>query len=150
MLQNMKQAMLTIGLLLTALFSVHAQAPAGTTTTNDTGIRATTDQLAAKYTLNADQAKEMYTIQKRKQRNLNQIEALKTTDPKAYQNKVKSIQNGTLGSIRRILKTKEQVELYKKTQNDIRTQRAQKTKELLKIGKSKAEIELAVLDIYAE
>jgi len=40
---------------------------------NDAAARAATEQLVAKYTLNADQAKQVYAIQQRKQRNIAEI-----------------------------------------------------------------------------
>ena len=50
----------------------------------------------------------------------------------------------------RILNTKEQVELYRKTQGEIRGLRNAKRKELTKQKASKEAIESAVLAIYAE
>lgn len=149
---DMKYTILTLGFLLTTLVSAWSQsAPAQpAASSNDPAARAATDALVAKYNLNADQAKQMYTIQARKQRNLAQIADLKTSDPALYQTKMKSVQTGTLASIRRILKTKEQVDLFEKTKVEVRNQRAIKQKELMGKGAKKAEIEAALLDIYAE
>lgn len=117
---------------------------------NDPEIRKATEALTAKYQLNADQAKQMYTIQVRKAKNLAQIESLKSSDPALYRAKVQNVQKGTLANIQRILTTKDQVALYKKTQSDLRVQRNKKQKELVGKNASKEAIENALLDIYAE
>ena len=149
-------------LLALALFLIMASATASaqkveakppsdnTTSPADAAAREATDKLVAKYTLNADQAKEMYTVQQRKQRNLGQLEPLKTSDRSLYLAKLESLQKGTLASIRRILRTKEQVELYQKTQAEVRTQRAVKRKELTGKNTSKEDMQAALLEIYAE
>lgn len=130
---------------------VEAQPPSGNTTSpSDAAARTATDKLVAKYTLNADQAKQMYTIQQRKERNLGQLESLKTSSRSHYLAKLESVQKGTLASIRRILQTKEQVELYQKTQTEVRTQRAAKRKELAGKNLPKEDVQAALLEIYAE
>jgi hypothetical protein len=119
-------------------------------TPTDPAARSATEQLVAKYTLNADQAKQMYTVQLRKLRNLSQIADLKTTDIALYKSKLQNVQSNTLVSVRRILNTKAQVEIYQKTQADLRAQRAQKREEMLRQNAERGAIELALLDIYAE
>lgn len=126
------------------------QSTAPTSASNDAEIRKATEALTAKYTLNADQAKQMYTIQLRKANNMAQIEGLKATDPALYRAKAQNVQKGTLASIRRILNTKEQVELYQKTQSDIRALRNKKQKEMAANKSSKEALETALLSIYAE
>lgn len=149
----MKQILFSLLLLLNGGFAISAQnlettAPAHSA--NDTEIRKATEALTAKYSLSADQAKQMYSIQLRKQKNMTQIAALENSDPALYRAKVQNVQKGTLASIRRILNTKEQVDLYQKTQGDIRVLRNQKQKELVKAKASKEAIETALLAIYAE
>lgn len=112
--------------------------------------RTTTEQLVQKYQLNADQAKQMYTIQVRKLRNLASIETLRNSDPAHYRAKLESVHNGTLASIRRILQTKEQVQIFDKTKVETRTRQAEKRKELMLQGAAKDAIEAAMLEIYAE
>ena len=126
------------------------EATAAPTGINDPEIRKATEALTEKYQLNADQAKQMYTIQVRKAKNLAQIESLKSSDPALYRAKVQNVQKGTLANIQRILTTKDQVALYKKTQSDLRVQRNKKQKELVGKNASKEAIENALLDIYAE
>lgn len=117
---------------------------------SDAEVRKTTDALVLKYNLNADQAKQMYKIQQRKNRNMAEIAGLQSSDMALYQVKSHNVQTGTWESIRRILNTKEQVELYRKTQGEIRGQRNAKRKELTKQKATKEAIETAVLAIYAE
>jgi hypothetical protein len=129
-----------------------AAAPAAPTTTgvNDQEVRKITENLSAKYSLNADQAKQMYTIQARKAKNMAQITAFKDSDPALYRTKALNVQKSTLANIRAILNTKEQVDLYQKTQSEIRSLRNKKQKELSGKKASKAEVDTAVLAIYAE
>jgi hypothetical protein len=149
----MNKFLFSLILLLLGGASLQAQqteATAAPTGINDPEIRKATEALTAKYQLNADQAKQMYTIQVRKAKNLAQIESLKSSDPALYRAKVQNVQKGTLANIQRILTTKDQVALYKKTQSDLRVQRNKKQKELVGKNASKEAIENALLDIYAE
>lgn len=152
----MKKALFSIVLLLHGILSVHAQdikssAPSpGSTSSSDQEIRKATEALTAKYSLNADQAKQAYIVLVRKDKNLTQIASFKDSDPALYLAKVQNIQKGTLASIRRILHTKEQVEIYQKTQGEIRVLRNKKQKELAAKKATKTEIEAALLAIYAE
>ncbi len=150
----MKKSLFFLLLLLQSGFVLNAQktesaAPAPTTS-NDQEIRKATEALTAKYKLNADQAKQMYTIQVRKSKNMAQIAAFQTSDPALYRAKVQNVQKGTLASIQRILNTKAQVDLFRKTQADIRVLRSKKQKELSTQKASKAAVETALLAIYIE
>jgi hypothetical protein len=137
--------------LLIALFAgIALQAQTDKSAPSDEAVRKTTETLVAKYKLNADQAKQMYTIQVRKNRNMASIASLETTDQALYLAKWANVQKGTLSSIRRILKNKEQVDLYNKTQGEIRSLRGQKRKELSVQKATKNAVEYAVLAIYAE
>ena len=151
---TMKQLFALALFLLTALAlpaqKVEAKPPAANTSANDAAAREATDKLVAKYTLNADQSKTAYTIQQRKLRNLGEIASLQSTNRSLYLSKLESIQKGTLASIRRMLRTKEQVELYNKTQADVRNQRAMKRKELASQRPAKDDLQAALLEIYAE
>ncbi len=111
---------------------------------------AATEALAKKYELTADQAKQMYQIQVRKLRNQAEVAPLQASNPTLYQTKRKSLQTGTLGSIRRLLQTKEQMLVYRKTQVDVRHRQTAKQKEMLLQKASKEALETALLDIYAE
>ena len=135
--------------LFAGIFTAHAQSPAPASPTADVA-RSSTDLLVSKYKLNADQAKQMYQIQVRKQKNMTEIAVLKASNNALYREKVQHVQTGTLKSIRRILKTKEQVELYEKTQRTVRSDRAAKRKELTVKKSSKEAIEDALLEVYSE
>ncbi len=124
--------------------------PSSTSSPNDAAAREATEKLVTKYSLNADQAKEMYNIQQRKLRNMNEITPLQTSNRSKYLSKLESLQRGTLASIRRILRSKEQVDLYQKTQSEVRTQRAEKRKELAGKNLPKEDVQAALLEIYAE
>ncbi|MDX1913710.1 MAG: hypothetical protein SFV22_19600 [Saprospiraceae bacterium] len=117
---------------------------------NDQEIRKETEALTIKYNLSADQAKQMYTIQQRKAKNLADIAPLQTSDPALYRSKVKNVQTGTLASIRRILRSKDQVDLFEKTKSEIRVLQSKKQKELAAKKATREEIENALLAIYAE
>ena len=136
-------------ILMLMLAGVSAQNAAPKMAANDVA-RETTDALVKKYTLHADQAKQMYGIQARKQRNLAQIASIQTSNPAKYRSKVQGVQQGTLHSIRGVLNTKAQVGLYNETQRTVRSQRADKRKELMVKKSSKEEIDAAMLEIYAE
>lgn len=151
----MKQLLALALFVITAVTAtaqdVKALPPSGNTSSaNDAVAREATDKLVAKYTLNADQAKEIFTIQQRKQRNLGEIAPLQTSNRSLYLSKLESVQKGTLSSIRRALRTKEQVDLYNKTQTDVRNQRSVKRKELSVKNLSKEDMQAALLEIYAE
>jgi len=133
-----------------ALNAQETKTTAPTSATNDQLIRKTTEVLTAKYSLNADQAKQMYTIQLRKAKNLEQIAAFQNSDPALYRAKAQNVQKSTVANIRRILHTKAQVEIYQKTQADLRVLRNKKQKELAGQKASKEAIETALLEIYAE
>jgi len=124
--------------------------PATPNPAHETAAREATDLLAVKYKLDADQTKQMYTIQLRKQRNTAEILPLQTENPDLYRAKVQSLRKGTLASIRGVLHTKEQVDIYQKTQISVRSRQADKRKEMMGQQRSKEEIEAALLDIYSE
>lgn len=151
---SMKNLIFFLVLLLNGVTSLNAQRVETTAPTPTTGsdleIRKATEALTAKYGLNADQAKQAYITLLRKEKNLAQIATLQTSDPALYRAKAQNVQKGTLASIRRILQSKEQVEIYQKTQAELRVLRNKKQKELVAKKASKAEIETALLAIYAE
>ncbi len=124
--------------------------PATPNPAHEKAAREATDLLTVKYKLDADQTKQMYTIQLRKQRNTAEILPLQTENPALYSAKVQSLRKGTLASIRGVLHTKEQVDIYQKTQISVRSLQADKRKEMMGQQRSKEEIEAALLDIYSE
>lgn len=117
---------------------------------DDAAMRKVTEQLTEKYNLSADQAKQVYQIQQRKSRNLTEIAALQQSNQALYQAKVRNIQEGTLANIRRVLNSKEQVDVFQQAQAEVRALRSAKRKEMTTQGASKEAVEAAVLAIYAE
>ncbi|MFN0034740.1 MAG: hypothetical protein ACKVUS_06730 [Saprospiraceae bacterium] len=150
----MKKLLFSLLLLLHGGFALNAQevesAPPIVTSSHDQDVRKATEALTAKYDLSADQAKQMYTIQVRKKKNMAQIAALHASDPALYRAKAQNVQKGTLASIRRILQSKAQVDIYHKTQTETRMLRNKKQKEMGAKKASKEEIETALLAIYEE
>ncbi len=82
----------------------------------DAQARSATEKLTTKYALNADQAKQVYQIQTRKFRNLAQIEALRASEPAKFEAELRSVRQSTAANFRRVLRTKEQVAIFKKTE----------------------------------
>ena len=151
----MKNILLLSGFLFLAghfSFAQQATTPISTEVKDGmkTSAQTATDQLAAKYSLSADQTKKMYAVQLRKLKNIASIASLKQSDPAKFLAKSTAIQTGTLGSIQRILNNKTQVELYQRTQSEVRALKSAKRKELLTQKVSAAEIDAALLDIYQE
>lgn len=112
--------------------------------------REQTGQLTQKYGLNADQAKQVYTVQLRMQRNLASIADLKTSNPAQYNTKLEGVQQGTLRSLRRTLQNKEQVATFDETKKSLRSKRNVLRKEMMGKNASAAEIEAAVLTLFEE
>jgi hypothetical protein len=117
---------------------------------DDPLARVSTTKLVEKYDLNADQAKQMYGIQVKKNQDLAEVDFLKDSNKSLYINKLQLIQTQTIANIRRILKSKGQVALFQKTQQEIRDKRALKKAEMTRQNYKKDEIELALLEIYEE
>jgi hypothetical protein len=109
-----------------------------------------TEKITLKYALTTEQATKVYEIQARKQRNMEEIAVLQTENPKLYLAKIESIHNGTLASIKRTLKTKEQMDIFNKTMVETRNKKAEKRKELIAKSASQDAIEAALVDIYFE
>jgi hypothetical protein len=147
-ISTMKSLFFLATLFLGFLSGTYAQ----TTDTNpyDAQARSLTEQLTTKYGLNESQSARMLKIQTRKLKNLDQVAALKTSDPAKYKQKLENIQQGTLGSIKLLLNGKAQTDIYNQTQAKVRQLKSAKRKELTKNGMTQQEIEAALLDIYQE
>lgn len=117
---------------------------------DDSTARAVTNKLIEKYDLNADQAKQMYGVQVKKNQGVSEITFLKESNKTLYISKLQMLQAQTAANIRRILKSKEQVTLFQKTQQEIRDKRAVKKAEMTRQNYKKEEIEWALLEIYDE
>lgn len=145
----MKQTLLLIFSLAMRLL-LAAQTPASPVAATPDQAREATEMLRQKYRLDQAQTQKMYTIQQRKFRNLAEIEPLKTSNPALYASKTSSIQRGTQASIRRMLNTAAQWDLYNQTQTEQRLQRQAKADALEAQGADRASIEAAMLSVYLE
>lgn len=154
----MKNAVI-YALLLLAPLALQAQSgsagappPAPTPNTEQSAdtARAIARQLTGKYALDGAQATKVYNIQRLRMQKLAQIAPLQTSDPKLYYYKLDAIQKNTQASIRRLLTTTEQRQLFLATQVQQRKLRAEKQRELQARGASAIEIEAAVTAIYIE
>ncbi len=147
----MKFSALFLSLCMAQILSAQSGAPEPNKSAQiDPAIRTATEALVAKYSLNADQAKQVYQIQQRKNRNMAEIAAFQTSDLALYQAKLLNVQKGTWTSIRQVLNTKVQVEIYRKTQAELRALRNAKRQELTAQKAAREVVESAVLAIYAE
>ncbi len=113
---------------------------------DDTELKArqATDELTALYKLDAAQQQEMYRIQLRKYRNLQEIAPYKNTDRQLYYQKLKAIRLGTDGSIKRLLHN-DQMAIYYEQLRQRREREAQLIKELRSQGASQQEIDEALI-----
>jgi hypothetical protein len=142
---------LILGILFSssALFSQRTPT-AATDPALDKIARESTVKLTEKYGLDADQAKQTYRVQLRKQRNLASIEQYKTTNPAQYKSKLEGVQQGTLRSIRKVLHSKEQVAKFDATKQTLRNKRSELRKTMMQNKATAEEIDLALLSIFEE
>lgn len=127
-----------------------AAAPATAPAERAEAARAATEKLAAKYQLNASQAKQAYRGQLQKLNNMQEIAPLRDSNLSAYIGKMQGIQEGALNSLRRVLTTNEQIALFEQTQKDLRLRRAEMRQNMMRQNASALEIELALLDLFVE
>ncbi len=109
-------------------------------------VRAEVAQKTTRYELDAAQIVEMERIQQRKQRNLTQIEVIKTQNPYLYLRKKQSIYDGTTASTKRILK-ESQLAQFQKNQIALRAAKATKLVEAKEKKWSKLQIQAALLEV---
>lgn len=102
-------------------------------------------ELTELYQLNDQQVEEMYTILERKERNLAEIAELEQSDYRIYLEKKGIIRKHTEGSIRRFLND-DQRRIQYQQQAEYRIATSNMIKELQAAGKTKAEIELILLE----
>ncbi len=132
----MKKTGIILGFFLLVLNFSFAQ-------NHEVRVQQDTEKLAAIYNLTPQQKAEMTKIQQLKQQNLQEVEAIKTSDPETFNEKMKSISYGTDMAIRRMLE-KDQLKVYREIQINKRTQKASIMSEMTKGGASKAEIQKAL------
>ncbi len=108
--------------------------------------RADVAKMTTRYELDAAQITEMERIQQRKQRNLTQIESIKTQNAYLYLRKKQSIYDGTTASVKRLLNDKQLPE-FQKNQIALRAARATKLVEAKEKKWSKLQIQTALLEV---
>ena len=108
--------------------------------------RTSTERLTTMYDLDANQSAKVYSIQVRKQKQLEQIQSLETSNPELYITKLKALHEGNEGSIKLLL-NQEQLRSYQRNFLRVREERAAKAKALKEQGASNLEIEKAILAI---
>jgi hypothetical protein len=116
---------------------------------NAAQIQKDTDEMVSYFNLNADQAEKMQVIQARKYRNLAEITGLEATNRNLYLQKLRNIRLGTMASTERLLNP-DQKPQYQKLLVEQRKKESALIKKLKAAGKTKAEIEQALLELEAE
>lgn len=106
-------------------------------------VRTATDEAVALYQLDEKQAEQMYAIQELRFQNLQSIEPLKETDHQLYWQKMNSVREGMLASVKRILKS-EQMEIFNRQLTERRKKESALVKELKQEGATREEIRMAV------
>ena len=106
-------------------------------------VRQATDAAVSTYQLDEEQAEEMYAIQERRFRNLASIEALRQADYNLFLQKKNSIREGTMASIRRLLR-EDQMEAFKEQLISRRQKEAALAQQLKTEGATREEIQLAI------
>lgn len=99
------------------------------------------------YQLTDEQVKELYVIEERHERNLNEIETLRESEYLLFLQKRKVVVDHTNGSLRQILNEEQRQTFYQQEVAKRRT-RSEDIRELRAAGKSKQEIELILLERY--
>ena len=98
-----------------------------------------------RYQLTPAQVEEMYVIEARRERNLNELEQIRESDPRLYLEKKRSIRLNSEGSIRRILDPRQR-QILQQEQAAYRTATSNLIREMRQAGKSKEEIEMIILE----
>lgn len=97
------------------------------------------------FSLDEEQTVSFRKIVERNANNMADIEALKTSDPALYQQKMMAAIQGNEASVKRLLNA-EQLKIYQAEKLKKRNARAAFVTELKKQGKSKVEMQKALID----
>lgn len=108
-------------------------------------VEQAVQQQTTKYNLNAEQVTQMYVIEERRERNLQEIEVLRDTDYRMYLQKKQAIRTHAEGNIRQILHEEQRATLDQE-QAAYRSATSNLIRQMRQEGKSKEEIELALLE----
>jgi hypothetical protein len=109
-------------------------------------LETAVDAMVQKYQLNDEQRAEAVIIQKRRLRNLAEIESLKDTDYKRYLKKKDFIREATLASTKRML-SREQMPLLNEVLIDRRKRESALIEKLKAQGASQEEMQIAIWEL---
>lgn len=98
------------------------------------------------YNLDAEQQKEMVKIQERKFRNLGEIEGMKTSDPKKYQQKISAMHTANMKHMHDLL-NEEQLKTFRQKQVELRKKKAELFQEMKGSSTSQADIEMKMTEL---
>jgi hypothetical protein len=132
----MKIKMLFFFLLLGGIVSAQERSAA---------VEQAVQEQTARYNLSTEQVTQMYVVEERRERNLQEIEVLRESNYRLYLEKQQSIRQNSEGTIRQILH-KEQRLVLDQQQANYRQATSNLIQQMRQEGKSKEEIELALLE----
>ena len=132
--------------IFTLLFVLNLSAQGLNTVTADNSV---VQKYTQKYDLNELQVEKMIKIQERRLKNLAEIQNLRNTDAKTYNQKRDAINKGSQTSVGMIL-TPEQIVIFNETRVELRKEKAKKSVELKESGLSYEEIQIALIDLEDE
>ncbi len=120
--------------LLSIIFSFFLMTGFGQSVDNSEMIRAEVDQITNLYKLNDVQKSKLQTVLERKYSNREEIELIKETDITKYRHKLRTLHEGTEGSIALILDhtNSEQMSIYQAEKKKNRLERIAMVNELKK------------------
>ncbi|MEM1216263.1 MAG: hypothetical protein AAGJ82_11290 [Bacteroidota bacterium] len=102
-------------------------------------------ELTQQYQLNEEQVAELYVIQEREARNLNEIAVLQQSNYREFLQRRATIRRHSAGSLRRMLTT-EQRRIQDQERTELRVANSEFIKQMQAEGKPKEEIELLLLE----
>jgi hypothetical protein len=108
-------------------------------------VEQAVQEQTVRFELTPEQVAQMYVIEERRERNLNEIEVLRESTPRLYLEKKRTIRTHTDGTIRQVL-NKDQRYVLDQEQAAYRTATSNLIRQMRQEGKSKEEIELAILE----
>lgn len=132
----MKIKMLLFFLLLGGIVSAQERSAA---------VEQAVQEQTVRYSLSAEQVAQMYVVEERRERNLQEIEVLRESNYRLYLEKKKSVRTHSEGNIRQILDN-EQRFILNQEQAAYRQATSNLIQQMRQEGKSKEEIELALLE----
>lgn len=101
------------------------------------------------YNLDEAQQEKILEVQQRKFRNFGEIEALKTSDPKKYQQKVTAMQRAEIKHMHDIL-NEGQLKIFRERQVELRKKKAELFKEMKGSATGQADIEKKLTELEVE